>query len=390
MDNKEQELDTILDSLKEDMEAAMEQKINQMMKKVDRNKYTKDLKEILECGTKEEIYDVARNLGYTRISSLNKQKLAEKVIEEYEEKLRAYLYLIDETRYRDLKYVASQKGDVKLDDRKYLTNFEYYMRIGVLYPTYKGEDVHLVMPEVTQNIINSLNNFEYRSIVKRNTELISLFWGMINCYGILTLKDFQKLLCENYGYSDFEGYNLKEVLEKGSDFYESYIMKKDMGVHPLVPDADELKKKIKLEKEAKDYCKISKQEIIKAAVPDYSLNNEAMNKFKMDFVNNWNINKEELSLLLYDFYAITQVEDVEKVVELLCSDIELDNAEDTKKLEKLIRSTINSTRLWRLKGYKLKELYPELNEEEPKKVGRNEPCLCGSGKKYKKCCGKKN
>jgi uncharacterized protein len=21
------------------------------------------------------------------------------------------------------------------------------------------------------------------------------------------------------------------------------------------------------------------------------------------------------------------------------------------------------------------------------KVGRNEPCLCGSGKKYKKCCG---
>ena len=24
----------------------------------------------------------------------------------------------------------------------------------------------------------------------------------------------------------------------------------------------------------------------------------------------------------------------------------------------------------------------------PKKVGRNDPCPCGSGKKYKKCCGK--
>lgn len=23
-----------------------------------------------------------------------------------------------------------------------------------------------------------------------------------------------------------------------------------------------------------------------------------------------------------------------------------------------------------------------------KKIGRNEPCICGSGKKYKKCCGK--
>ncbi|MGE3189469.1 MAG: SEC-C metal-binding domain-containing protein [Vicinamibacterales bacterium] len=24
----------------------------------------------------------------------------------------------------------------------------------------------------------------------------------------------------------------------------------------------------------------------------------------------------------------------------------------------------------------------------PPKVGRNEPCPCGSGKKYKKCCGR--
>ncbi|MCF6203105.1 MAG: SEC-C domain-containing protein [Methylococcaceae bacterium] len=23
----------------------------------------------------------------------------------------------------------------------------------------------------------------------------------------------------------------------------------------------------------------------------------------------------------------------------------------------------------------------------PKKLGRNDPCSCGSGKKYKKCCG---
>ena len=27
-------------------------------------------------------------------------------------------------------------------------------------------------------------------------------------------------------------------------------------------------------------------------------------------------------------------------------------------------------------------------KREGKKVGRNEPCPCGSGKKYKKCCGK--
>jgi len=30
---------------------------------------------------------------------------------------------------------------------------------------------------------------------------------------------------------------------------------------------------------------------------------------------------------------------------------------------------------------------PTYKREEPK-VGRNDPCPCGSGKKYKKCCGK--
>ena len=34
---------------------------------------------------------------------------------------------------------------------------------------------------------------------------------------------------------------------------------------------------------------------------------------------------------------------------------------------------------------------PDLNTKTfiaDKKIGRNEPCTCGSGKKYKKCCGK--
>jgi preprotein translocase subunit SecA len=29
-----------------------------------------------------------------------------------------------------------------------------------------------------------------------------------------------------------------------------------------------------------------------------------------------------------------------------------------------------------------------VNKPSGKKVGRNEPCPCGSGKKYKKCCGR--
>jgi len=32
---------------------------------------------------------------------------------------------------------------------------------------------------------------------------------------------------------------------------------------------------------------------------------------------------------------------------------------------------------------------PRPVRRKTRKVGRNEPCPCGSGKKYKKCCGRK-
>lgn len=49
-------------------------------------------------------------------------------------------------------------------------------------------------------------------------------------------------------------------------------------------------------------------------------------------------------------------------------DIEADKAEDVGDLERL--------------------LHPQKPTSVEKKAGRNEPCRCGSGKKYKYCCGK--
>ncbi|WP_230459062.1 SEC-C metal-binding domain-containing protein [Terrilactibacillus tamarindi] len=39
----------------------------------------------------------------------------------------------------------------------------------------------------------------------------------------------------------------------------------------------------------------------------------------------------------------------------------------------------------RLLGLKVENTKTIVNEEQ---IGRNDPCICGSGKKYKKCCGK--
>ena len=61
---------------------------------------------------------------------------------------------------------------------------------------------------------------------------------------------------------------------------------------------------------------------------------------------------------------------------------------------------VYSVRKWSNRGFTDRELgkekiipseigLPEIsNQVAKKKIGRNDPCPCGSGKKYKHCCGK--
>ncbi len=69
--------------------------------------------------------------------------------------------------------------------------------------------------------------------------------------------------------------------------------------------------------------------------------------------------------------------------------------------EKLYKNMVAAKADWLYELPQWKEIYPEeelkrLYKEQKesgtirkeKKIGRNDPCPCGSGKKYKKCCGK--
>ena len=98
------------------------------------------------------------------------------------------------------------------------------------------------------------------------------------------------------------------------------------------------------------------------------------------------------------------------LIEFLQQQIEIEGLEIMQILTDRLVYLNNNTRQWFLKGYMPSELAPKNRElmnplpakvydfgaeynkrvilQENNKVGRNDPCPCGSGKKYKKCCGK--
>lgn len=62
----------------------------------------------------------------------------------------------------------------------------------------------------------------------------------------------------------------------------------------------------------------------------------------------------------------------------------------TPKEEKMFDTLLRNIPIWQFKGHTLTEVFAQDSKPDaPKpKVGRNDPCPCGSGKKYKNCCGK--
>lgn len=117
------------------------------------------------------------------------------------------------------------------------------------------------------------------------------------------------------------------------------------------------------------------------------------------------------------------VNDLIDELELLCSmdesiqdimyvfehfDIIFESRKQFVRLISLIMNVKNNTRIWANRGHTPIELsrllgrpivenmgniislynYKLNNPVRSKKIGRNEPCPCGSGKKYKKCCDK--
>lgn len=110
----------------------------------------------------------------------------------------------------------------------------------------------------------------------------------------------------------------------------------------------------------------------------------------------------------YGVEVMTMVGFLDGINESLVSENPIETMEEDTEVnliydkEKLYKNMVDAKAEWLyqlpqwnilLSEEQQKELYKEAKKmhtyvREGKKIGRNDPCPCGSGKKYKKCCGR--
>lgn len=100
---------------------------------------------------------------------------------------------------------------------------------------------------------------------------------------------------------------------------------------------------------------------------------------------------EEPDGLLTDAVMEVQNERVSEAIQLLLEEAQADSLEDANAGIRLMNDLFNRIPRWWNKGHSPEKLFTARAKQDgmPRMPGRNDLCTCGSGKKYKYCCGRR-
>lgn len=376
--------DEYFDILSDEVKAMMDN-----MAKVIESLMVKDfslnIEKIVSSLKKDDIYFMARRLGIAKVSSLSKEKLVDKFLGEYEEKIKEKLQCFDSRRLDFLKKFA-EEGTKSLDDIKIgIEELLYFRNLGMLFFTVKNHDEVIVyVPDVIKEILSDTSDFMFRNKLKNNTYICELFMGMISAYGAIKVTDIEEKIS---AYSVAPGTDVAEIIAEAENYYP-YEVVDGYYMSSQAYEPNSVIKSIEGCTDRKDAV-IPEAELLQLGREGGVLNTKYGAAFYDAFVEMFDIDAQTLNELAESIFRDVQEVDSEEVIEMALSMVSECDAEVISYVESLLRDYVNSIRLWKFRGASMKEVTGKgITIVKDAEVGRNEPCPCGSGKKYKKCCGK--
>ncbi len=346
--------------------------------------YSFDITELITELSKENIYDIAKYLGMTKISSLNKSKLIEKLIGEYETLIEEKMSLFDEERYKILKSYADNNGVKMLNQIEEASAYKlgYFLQSGMLFSAVKDEELVVIMPEIVQKLVKEKNDIQYRSMIKANSEIVNIYRGMNKAYGLLKLKDIKEIFKNYLPYED----KIEELIINAQDYYREYEIQGMFFINCFIDNWVDLLREIEQKTDVK-YAMISKEELLSMANENYIYEADFGDIFFKEFLSMFNMEIPILEGLMESLYLEIQENEFEDVINEILEQLDDDSHDIKEFMLDSVGKFLRSIRLWRFKGDRINEnIVDVINDEKP--IRRNDPCPCGSGKKYKDCCAK--
>lgn len=275
---------------------------------------------------------------------------------------------------------------------------------GIIFPIRLEGKPGLTVPIELVKQFFALDEQELHQMIDRNTEWIRLSHGLLYYYGIVhtsALVDMaSELLRQEIDFKEFS-----DVLTSASDYYQqmgySLYGFVDKRVYNVEKTFEEIEKRSSI-----GYYPFTKRQLLKAGKPGYVEKTREMKSLIQFLQQYYHLTAEDIEDLNEQLNTmILNNASLNQAVEFFQHQFEFPDFEFINDLAYHLTELMNHSRRWMLKGHTPKEIsqgrkpvialssaqnsQPSTNVidfKSRKAIGRNDPCPCGSGKKYKKCC----
>jgi len=243
------------------------------------------------------------------------------------------------------------------------------------------------------------------------TKLIKYIIALSNLYGMVH-KDKVVEIYNSQNKDQISKTDIDELIKNNIEELEIafIITHKDYFLHEVIMENDDFDLMLK-EKGDKPYYVPKKNELLKYINEEYfEKSKEYNNLFRYVKRNFYNGNEEEekVEFLCEDIHVMCRFGvDIKAIMDTFNSqNISFNEMEQVNEVIQLVMELSNNVRIWENNGYTPNEIFEKFEKPKlkplldrdfaynggvqtvvkNKKIGRNDPCPCGSGKKYKKCC----
>ena len=361
--------------------------------------------DVLMSSTKTELDDIRINLGVGGISSLKKQELADALAGAILNFAPNWLANIENEQYELLnKIVQSEtciKGDIITPSQ-----VDYLNSIGIVFSGSKNKEHYLFIPEELKEVFKNINSKSFKKKVLLNNETVRLATGILFYYGYLDYEQLYEMVTRIINKKEISLERFVGVLINGSCWQDEIITLEIGAQHINVVNLEELIE-TQLEWSKEEFRPLSYEEIYQAGQPGYVVKNQQYLQMEKFLAEKLNVSIEEVNGFMQDIIIMIMNEETSAFIFDYMQDmIAIPNQKIAKQLSLLLLELYNSVNIFKLKGYTLNELDKMMGKTAKglvvskargkdnvirvsfgeKTAGRNEPCPCGSGKKYKKCC----
>ena len=359
----------------------------------------------LDAMTKSELDDIRYNLNVQGASSLKKSELAEKLVPAILAFSERWFPTVIDEEYETFSHLMEHGGrstELRDDDLR----LDYLRGLGLL-ACGTDDDGKLVweMPDEVQEKWKSIDSGTYRSLVDLNTEVTCLTAGLLFYYGYLNFDQLYAKVSEYLEPAQREQVSFLDLVGilLNASCWKKTLVALPHGVKYYTLIDEEALENEQLRRSNLDFAPLTYSQVYDAGDDNYIDATPAYQAFAQYLMQSHGLDVLKAADVVGEVYIMLQNgQTMQKASDYLEELGFFDNEDKAKALLPLLIDFNNTSHLWPLKGNTPARLmsheaeargkivsFAEAQKRRPK-VGRNDPCPCGSGKKYKNCCLKKD